>query len=1108
MATNIKIKLRIAENWDSLPDSWKKVKKVKKADIKYNLTDKNLISLFEPFFYDDDAIRIAMSGLHIEDRSMVATDAHKIIHLINQGGIEDGTYLISPKIAKKIKNPIGKLNDRFPDWKVIINETTDKVFSVDVVKLKTYCEAVIKGKYPNSITNRVVFMIGNEKEMIETISFDAQKIIDTLNVFLKLGNKYIYAGYISPSKGMYFTPDSYVAKNPKNGIGGANFILVMPMMGEDDPFFVGAKEVDFNTGIRVYYSFEDDQIHNADGSIAKFDYDLNSNYLAYMNDYEFNLLKRVAGNNAILPILENVCVKNNQAFANDFTQLIRVSGIFLEDGIYEIVSGALKDTEYEVSDFPMGLEEKSYYFRGNIDSTQLYKAVNEAKNYVINNDMKPTLQGIGYVSDTDGKLTINSTNSFILYSKKLDENFSNFNNVLKNPENQNFVFRNMNKKVDIYTTEDNDYFKFVSSNLSYITEAEPQTPPKYKSVIPNMTNCVLAVDKDTILEEVKKLKGEEAKNNIIFKFDKVIVKQNSVSGIVKLYTTKLIATYPNNKYEADREIASIQYDIFGFLREWEDNVGLIMSYSNDKDDELEFKANNLEIFLSTNQPSTNFYFNYEKKNGTYVVPLLQGYSAQAKYPTALPPTPISTPKFEVKVGDTFYDTKDTNDPTQIYIVSDIKGDSVLVEWLKDNKQDDTIYDFYVINSAFNDGRYILERRGVNLEAFLRPTPNFKEGDNFKDSSSGDIYLINQIPQNSNYNVEVIEKNSNEKIEFSIDNVNQLIDEGIWELVKPNLQQTYVIQKGDTFTDTWNRECIISEINDDTVSVEWVYNNELFSEIFYINTLAKGFYEGKYVLQERNVDYAKFTRLEPNFEEGDRLKDENGGTYLIKQIPQLSNYSVEILDEQDNTIFYLTIPELNENINKSFYEFILPTVSSVSNFDVQVGDTFYNEGNQSQIYIVTEVYSSNITVAWNANNIIENSRFPLDDANEYFADGTFVLVDRGVDVDEFLGIKLLFAVGDKFRNRTTNEIVTIESIPPNDYDYVLLKDENGNDKKYDNKLKINSWINDGLWVKVVEYPVVTRESIEAIIKGYEIMLKRGDSSAASIIKGYQIVLKRL
>ncbi len=40
------------------------------------------------------------------------------------------------------------------------------------------------------------------------------------------------------------------------------------------------------------------------------------------------------------------------------------------------------------------------------------------------------------------------------------------------------------------------------------------------------------------------------------------------------------------------------------------------------------------------------------------------------------------------------------------------------------------------------------------------------------------------------------------------------------------------------------------------------------------------------------------------------------------------------------------------------------------------------------------------------------------------------------------------------------------------------------------------------------PVVTRESIEAIIKGYEIMLKRGDNSAAAIIKGYQIILKRL
>ncbi len=639
---NLKINLRIAEKWDSLPDAWKSVKKVKKADIKYNLTDKNLISLFEPFFHDD-ALRTAMSGLHIEDRSMVSTDAHKLIHLINEGGIEDGTYLISPKIAKKIKKPIGKLTDKFPDWKVIIHQTTDKVFSVDAVKLKTYCEAVIKGKYVNSVTNKVEFMIGSENKNIQTISFDAQSIIDTLNVFLKLGNKYIYAGYNSPNQSMYFTPDSYVAKNPKNGIGAGNFILVMPMMGYyGEPTFVGAKEVDFNTEIRVYYSFEDDQIHNSDDSIAKFDYELNSNYLPYMNDYEFDLLKRVAGNSAKTPILDNVCVKNNEAFASDWTQSIGIYGIFIEDGIYEIVSGALKDTEYKVSDFPMQMQKYMYFLEGTLETIYLYKYVNEAKKYVLDDDKKPNLQGIGYVTDADGKLTINATNAYILFSKKLDnERPIKINNVLKNPEMQEIVLRGMDKFVNVYSSENGNFVKFISSTISYIIESS-SVPPKYKDVIPNMTNSVFAINKDIILEEVKKLKGDEAKNNIIFKFDKVIAKQNSVNGIVKIYTTKLINT-SNNKYEADREIASLQYDIFKFLREWEDNVGLIMPQSNNnEDDELEFKADNLEIFLSTNQPSTNFYFNYERKNGVYVVPLLKGYySAQANYPTALPPPPVS-----------------------------------------------------------------------------------------------------------------------------------------------------------------------------------------------------------------------------------------------------------------------------------------------------------------------------------------------------------------------------------------------------------------------------------------------------------------------------------
>jgi hypothetical protein len=643
---NLKINLRISEKWDSLPDSWKSVKKVKKAEIKYNLTDKNLISLFEPFF-NDDGLRISMSGLNVNSSSLVATDAHKLIQLRNVGGIDDGTYIISPKIAKKVKKPIGKLNDKFPDWKVIIHQTTDKVFSVDVIKLKTYCEAVIKGKYVNSVTNKVTFMIGYENKTIQTISFDAQNIIETLNVFLKLGNKYIYAGYNTPNQAMYFTPDSYIAKNPINGIGGGDFILIMPMMGYyEDPNFVGAKDVDFNTEIRVYYSFEDDQIHNADGSIAKFDYELNSNYLPYMNDYEFDLLKRVAGNSAKMPILDCVCVKNNEAFASDWTQSISIYSIFIEDGIYEIVSGALKDTEYQVSDFPMQMQKFMYFLEGTLDTMKLYQCVQEAKNYVIDDDKRPSLQGIGYVTDNDGKLTINGTNAHILFSKKLDnENPIKINNVLKNPEMQEFVFRGMDKFVNVYSTENGNFYKFISSTISYITESSA-VPPKYKDVIPNYTNCVLALNKDIILEEVQKLKGDEAKNNIIFKFDQIIKNKDEANGLVTIFTTKF-ANPTNKKYEVDREILSIQYDIFKFEREWDDNVALMMQQANFENDELEFKANDLEIFLSTEQKGIGLYYNSNKSSGIFVVPLLDGF---AKYPSspqqkspALPPTPVSAP---------------------------------------------------------------------------------------------------------------------------------------------------------------------------------------------------------------------------------------------------------------------------------------------------------------------------------------------------------------------------------------------------------------------------------------------------------------------------------
>jgi len=730
---NYKIDLIQANNWDALPNPWKVIKKVSKVDIKYNLTDPKFIGIFEPFF-NEDSLRPAQNALYIDEKSLVATDAHKLIHLQNKGSLESGLYLISPKISKKTKRKIGKINEKFPEWQVIIHDSTEIVCDIDLVKLKTYCEAVMKGKYCNSVTNQIIFLVQSGKEE-KKISFDGAKLIDILDTFLKLGNKLIKGGYISQSKSMYFTTERDFAQNPKSAIGKGDFALLMPFALYDND--LGARDLDFNTEINVYYSFEDNEIHNSDGSIAYFDYYLTSKELPYISEIHFDMLKRIAGNSPRMPILDYIYVKDNLAVAHDFKQLISIQNVNVEDGIYEIVSGAFKNTNEKLSNFPIGILAKNYNNIGFVNSLELSEYLKEAKDFVGDDELRPTLMGIGYLSNGD-KLQIFATNSYILYSHDVaSSNIKNINKVLLNAKNQHYIISNMNGVCDVSATDDEELYSFLQGDVRYITNSVDAKPPNYKSVIYSSTDMVLSINKKRVLEVISSLKGEDAKDNITFKFENDIPQQGNSNGNFKLYTSEQQGGQIVLKKDLN---VSISYELFEYDREWNDesNVALIMPVITDDRDAIQFNQKLLITYLSLPQTEDNIFFKSGSKNGQYIVKPTPPQTSK-NLSTLIPST---TNTLNYKVGDRFiklYDNPISPDYIDT-IISIVKSPFPLITVEVLNTKTNTLEDnFYY---SINDFEYELQKG--DILRYVEPTfitPQSKE--NIEKAIKGLKYLADK-----------------------------------------------------------------------------------------------------------------------------------------------------------------------------------------------------------------------------------------------------------------------------------------------------------------------------------------------------------------------------
>lgn len=384
----------IVSNWDNINSSWKDTSKVKKIVWANNPYDKGLYSIVAPFLGHDD-LRPVMSGMNFDENGITATNAHVLITLPYPNKKYEGIY--EPDLSKRKDSDQITIDGKYPNYSAVIpfsDNTTH--FLIDVYKLLQYTNVAMK--YANKTFYQIAYKINNE-----AVSFNGRFMVENLKTLLKLGHEKVYAHYIAPNKAMVLSP----SKDYR--VGNDEILLTMPVMLMNEK--LGARDIDYGRELSVYFDFDDNEIHNADGSIAEFKMKYENNSPVDINDVK--LLESMVKKNKSLSILDYVLVKDNTIRATNLYSEYVIKNVNLADGIYLPSNGNLEITMNPIDDFPRNpifvSDEDTIEFV--IPSTVFEYYIDRFKFVLDQDDLRPIFKGISLKHTSNNKLFLLGTDS-------------------------------------------------------------------------------------------------------------------------------------------------------------------------------------------------------------------------------------------------------------------------------------------------------------------------------------------------------------------------------------------------------------------------------------------------------------------------------------------------------------------------------------------------------------------------------------------------------------------------------------------------------------------------------------------------------------------------
>lgn len=503
----------IVSNWNDVPSTWKNTTKVKKVTWANNPYDKGLYSIVAPFLGHDD-LRPIFEGINFDENGITCTDTHKLITLPYPNKEYNGTY--NSDLSKKKDSEQITIDGKYPNYVAIIPKIDTKPFLIDVYKLLQYTQ--VASKYANKITHQIVYKIDGDNK----IAFNGKFLIEVLNTLLKLGHEKVYAHYLSKSNALTLSAKKEYL------IGNDEIFLIMPVMIMDYSF--GAKDIEYGRELSVYYDFNDNEIHNSDGSVAEFKMNYESNSVLSLGDVKpfETMIKKTNGK--LVPILDYVLVKNGVARTSNLESEYELKGVNLPDGIYKANNGILEITMEAIEDYPQPpifeVDENTIQFV--IPSTVFEYYIDKLKFVVGKDELRPVMMGICLHHTSDNKLFLASTDATILLKVDITQyvDMPIYNKDIKTIIQPNLLYEFLNtideselhiKANKVATKIDSDKWSFYCRNID-------GNFPNVDAVIPRESNKLLTIDLNELRncldsDFAKKYEKESSNKDGIFVFN-------------------------------------------------------------------------------------------------------------------------------------------------------------------------------------------------------------------------------------------------------------------------------------------------------------------------------------------------------------------------------------------------------------------------------------------------------------------------------------------------------------------------------------------------------------------------------------------------------------
>jgi DNA polymerase III sliding clamp (beta) subunit (PCNA family) len=483
--------------WDKVPTNYRNISKVKKVPFTNNPMDKGLDSIISPFLGKDDLRPVGM-GINFDKNGITATDFHKLITLPYPNEKYEGIYDINRVKKIKADQPI-LIDGNYPNYEAIIPKSNMiSGYEVDVYKLLQYTKTAIN--YANKVTRGISFKFGDN----ERIGFNGSLLSEVLIASLKLGHEKLYAKITASNKAMVLSP------NKNYELGNDDILLIMPIMLTSTFGTItgyGAEDIDYNRSLKAYFDFNDNEIHNADGSVADFKMQYENNQL--VDDDYLGLLSKITSKNQKLNILNYAKVEDGKMTATDLEISLIVKDVNMPNGIYEIVNKAPNITMNPIEDFPservFDKGEYETHWKEKRETAFEFVTFSEVFEFYLDklllsvgkDDLRPVMSGICIKKTAQNEMFLVTTNAHTLCKINITD-FCDFN---KDDRELEYILPVKYLKDFIKLADGSLHFKcsmaniFIEAdNLEYIARAIDGKYPNYDAVIPRESTKMIVFD--------------------------------------------------------------------------------------------------------------------------------------------------------------------------------------------------------------------------------------------------------------------------------------------------------------------------------------------------------------------------------------------------------------------------------------------------------------------------------------------------------------------------------------------------------------------------------------------------------------------------------------